>query len=89
MSNSSHVNQPGPENLWTPDDVAAYLRCSKRHVANLCTTGLPHFFIGRLQRFRRVDVERFLSQNPRLSLRRLRRVNSAPTEAQTGKGPRQ
>lgn len=80
MSNSSHVDKPGPDALWTPDDVAAYLRCSKRHVANLCLAGLPHVYIGRLQRFRREDVLSFLTTNPRLSLRRANRARAQGTQ---------
>lgn len=54
------------------DEVAAYFRCSTRHVANLCKSGLPHFYLGRLVRFRRDEVLSFLQTHPRVALHRER-----------------
>ena len=49
-----------PENLWTIDEVAAYLRCTVRHVHNLCRSGLPHLYLGRLLRFDPVEVRNYI-----------------------------
>ncbi len=79
MSQNSHAHQAGPQSLWTADDVAAYLRCSKRHVANLCKAGLPHFYLGRLRRFRQDQLEAFLARRPRLDLRNNPQLNALGT----------
>ena len=66
--------------LWTPDDIAAFLRCTVRHVQNLQKSGLPYFHIGRLVRFDPDEVREFLKNNRRVSLsveRRARRKNAA------------
>lgn len=49
-----------PENLWTVDEVATYLRCTVRHVHNLIRIGLPHLYIGRLLRFDGNEVRAYL-----------------------------
>jgi excisionase family DNA binding protein len=56
-----------PENLWTVDEVAAYLRCTVRHVHNLIRTGLPHLYIGRLLRFDGAEVRAYLLKHRRVS----------------------
>lgn len=48
------------ENLWTIDEVAAYLRCTVRHVHNLLRSGLPHLYVGRLLRFDPEEVRVYL-----------------------------
>lgn len=55
------------ENLLTVDEVAAYLRCTVRHVHNLIRTGLPHLYIGRLLRFDGVEVRAYLLKHRRVS----------------------
>lgn len=47
------------ENLWTVDEVAAFFRCAVRHVHNLCRSGLPHMYVGRLLRFDPVEVRQY------------------------------
>ncbi len=55
-----------PENLWTVDDVAAYLKCTTRHVHNLLPAGLPHLYLGRLLRFDPTEVRDFLLRHRRI-----------------------
>lgn len=56
------------ETLWTIDEVAAFLRCTVRHVHNLIPTGLPHLYLGRLLRFDPEEVRAYLHQKRRLSV---------------------
>lgn len=43
--------------IWTLDDCAGHLRCSRPTVRKMAKTqGLPFFMIGRLWRFRSADV---------------------------------
>lgn len=48
------------ETLWTVDEVAAYFRCTVRHVHNLIGAGLPHLYLGRLLRFDPTEVRSHL-----------------------------
>jgi excisionase family DNA binding protein len=57
--------------IMTLKEVAAYFRCSERHMQNLIGRGLPHFRLGSLIRFRKEDVMQFLASNQKLSRRRL------------------
>lgn len=59
---------PAAENLWTVDEVAAFLRCTVRHVHNLCRSGLPHMYVGRLLRFDPVEVRQHLHKRRRLGV---------------------
>lgn len=46
--------------VWTAQDVAAYLRCSDRHVTNLAKRGvIAGKQFGNIWRFRRQDVVEF------------------------------
>ena len=65
-------NEQLPE-IMTLKEVAAYLRCSERHMQNLILRGLPHFRVGSLIRFRKEEVLQFLASNQKLSRRRHRR----------------
>lgn len=56
------------ENLWTVDEVAVFLRCTVRHVHNLCRSGLPHMYVGRLLRFDPVEVRQHLLKRRRLGV---------------------
>jgi len=64
---------PTPPNstevLWTIDEVAAYLRCTVRHVHNLLRSGLPHIYLGRLLRFDPEEVRGYLLKQRRLDVR--------------------
>lgn len=55
------------ETLWTIDEVAAYLRCTVRHVHNLLRSGLPHLYLGRLLRFDPTEVRAYLLQRRRIT----------------------
>lgn len=57
----------GFENLWTVDQVAAFLRCTVRHVHNLCRSGLPHVYVGRLLRFDPVELRQYLLTRRRIA----------------------
>ena len=60
-------NPLATDNLWTVDDVAAFLRCTVRHVHNLCRAGLPHVYVGRLLRFDPVELRECLLKRRRLA----------------------
>lgn len=60
-------NPLATDNLWTVDDVAAFLRCTVRHVHNLCRAGLPHVYVGRLLRFDPVELREYLLKRRRLA----------------------
>lgn len=64
-------NEQLPE-IMTLKEVAAYFRCSERHMQNLILRGLPHFRVGSLIRFRKEEVIQFLTSNQRFSRRRQR-----------------
>lgn len=50
-----------PENqLWTVKDVAAFLKCSLRHVGNLQRAGLPFIKLGHLTRFDPASLKRWM-----------------------------
>lgn len=55
-----------PEPLWTCNEVAAFLRCTPRHVHNLICTGLPHLYLGRLLRFDPAEVRAHLLKHRRI-----------------------
>ena len=55
------------ETLWTVDEVAAFLRCTVRHVHNLCRCGLPHVYVGRLLRFDPSEVRQYLLTRRRIA----------------------
>lgn len=55
-----------PEKLWTVDEVAAYLKCTTRHVHNLLRAGLPHLYLGRLLRFDPSEVRDYLLRHRRI-----------------------
>ncbi|MDP3072361.1 MAG: helix-turn-helix domain-containing protein [Opitutaceae bacterium] len=54
--------------LWTIDEVAAYLRCTVRHVHNLLRAGLPHIYLGRLLRFDPEEVRGYLLKQRRIDV---------------------
>jgi hypothetical protein len=60
-------NPPAAENLWTVDDVAAFMRCTVRHVHNLCRGGLPHVYVGRLLRFDPTELREYLLRRRRIA----------------------
>jgi len=49
--------------LLTVREIATYLGCTPRHVQNLLPGGLPHLKLGRLLRFRRDEIDAYLSEN--------------------------
>lgn len=57
------------ETLWTCDEVAAFLRCTVRHVHNLLGRGLPHLYVGRLLRFDQAEVRAYLLKYRRFGRR--------------------
>ncbi len=64
---NANVETPhATENLWTVDDVATFLRCTVRHVHNLCRSGLPHMYVGRLLRFDAEEVRQYLRTRRRV-----------------------
>jgi excisionase family DNA binding protein len=65
-------NEQLPE-IMTLKEVAAYFRCSERHIQNLIVRGLPHFRLGALLRFRKEEVLQFLANNRNLSRHQQRR----------------
>lgn len=51
-----------PDEILTIDEVAAYLKASKRTVYRLTTSGnLPAFKLGGTWRFRRSDLDRWIA----------------------------
>jgi hypothetical protein len=73
------TKQP-PENqnestLWTNEDVAAFFRCTVRHVQNLQKQGLPYVHLGRLVRFDPEEIRQFVRQNRNLKIHAVRRVH--------------
>lgn len=56
------------EILWTVEEVAAYLRCTVRHVHNLLRSGLPHIYLGRLLRFDPEEVRGYLLKRRRIDV---------------------
>lgn len=64
------MESPNPqptEGLWTVDEVAAFLRCTVRHVHNLARSGLPHLYVGRLLRFDPLEVRDYLLKRRRVA----------------------
>jgi hypothetical protein len=57
------------DQLWTCDEVAAFLRCTVRHVHNLLRRGLPHVYVGRLLRFDPVEIRAYLLKYRRFGRR--------------------
>ena len=57
------------DSLWTCDEVAAFLRCTVRHVHNLLPRGLPHIYVGRLLRFDPAEVRAYLIKYRRFGRR--------------------
>lgn len=57
------------DTLWTCDEVAAFLRCTVRHVHNLLGRGLPHVYVGRLLRFDQTEVRAYLLKYRRFGRR--------------------
>lgn len=55
--------------LWTCDEVAAFLRCTVRHVHNLLRRGLPHVYVGRLLRFDPLELRAYLIKHRRFGRR--------------------
>ena len=55
--------------LWTCEEVAAFLRCTVRHVHNLLRRGLPHVYAGRLLRFDPAEVRAYLIKHRRFGRR--------------------
>jgi excisionase family DNA binding protein len=60
-------NPQANDNLWTVDEVAAFLRCTVRHVHNLCRAGLPHVYVGRLLRFDPIELREYLLKRRRIA----------------------
>jgi excisionase family DNA binding protein len=57
-----------PENLWTVEDVARFVKCSKSWVYKASESGeLPCVRIGAMVRFDPNAVKRFLMQNANAS----------------------
>jgi hypothetical protein len=54
------------EPLWTCAEVAAFLRCTPRHVHNLQRSGLPHLYLGSLLRFDPTEVRAYLLKHRRV-----------------------
>lgn len=61
--------QPSSKILWTCDEVAAFFRCTPRHVHNLISRGLPHLYIGRLLRFDSEEIHGYLLKYRRFARR--------------------
>jgi hypothetical protein len=61
--------QPSSKTLWTCGEVAAFFRCTPRHVHNLISCGLPHLYIGRLLRFDPEEIHGYLSKYRRFARR--------------------
>jgi excisionase family DNA binding protein len=57
-----HTRQDAPEKraLMTTQELATFLRCSKRHVQRLRKAGLPDIKVGELVRFSEKDVLEWL-----------------------------
>ncbi len=59
-SPSMEVTEPADAEVWTAADVAAYLRCTARHVVNLARRGeIPGKQFGTIWRFKRQDIIAF------------------------------
>jgi excisionase family DNA binding protein len=59
----SAIAPPSIESLWTPKDVASYLRVSVRKVERMRSAGAmpsPDFFLGRLPRYRPDSIREWL-----------------------------
>lgn len=62
--------------IWDRKDVAAHVGCSLPHVLKCVREyGLPHLWLGKLLRFRREDVLRWVGE----------RIALAKTEAEEAK----
>jgi hypothetical protein len=67
-TNPPPISAVAPDPLWTIDDVAAFLRCTVRHVHNLMPAGLPHVYLGRLLRFDPNEVRAHLHKKRRVGV---------------------
>ena len=58
VTTSDYTRQEAPEKrvLMTTQELATFLRCSKRHVQRLRKAGLPDIKVGELVRFSEKDV---------------------------------
>ena len=74
METNLPPEQPNETALWTNEDVAAFFRCTVRHVQNLQKQGLPYVHLGRLVRFDPEEIREFVRQNRNLKVRGVRRV---------------
>lgn len=79
---------PSPENqnentLWTNEDVAAFFRCTVRHVQNLQKYGLPYVHLGRLVRFDPEEIRNFVREHRNLKMKAVRRVRRLDMSTQT------
>ena len=65
MTTSDYTRQEAPEKraLMTTQELATFLRCSKRHVQRLRKAGLPDIKVGELVRFSETDVLDWLDRH--------------------------
>jgi excisionase family DNA binding protein len=61
------VLQPPPESIWNSCEAAQYLRISPRTLTRMARRGeIPSIQIGRLWRFRRADLDEWLTRKVNL-----------------------
>jgi len=61
---SSKATNPNTEPLWTVDDLAFYLKLEPSTVRSMAREGkLPAIKVGRVWRFKRSDLAKFLEQS--------------------------
>lgn len=61
--------KPGNEELWTAAEVAVHLRIAKGTVDQWAKLGrIPVIKVGRRNRFRKSDIDRWLAQSTRLAV---------------------
>jgi len=63
-TSSSKVVNRNTESLWTVDDLATYLQLEPSTVRTMAREGkLPAIKVGRVWRFKRSDLAKFLEEN--------------------------
>lgn len=70
MTNENHTKIPVVDTyalgdpLWTVNEVAIYLKLAKQSVYRMvCEARIPHIHIGRTVRFRKDDIDEWLSKS--------------------------